>query len=168
MSSYTTTTIFTRTNAHYIATKIAADLRQMSLFYPRPYAGEIEDYLVEITEHLAAGYLASFEAGYKITSTNTRVVTVRYEVREDNTLADDNSGRVYPGADVSGAGWFSYLITNGKFARLSAAEQHAFNDRMPIARTAANEPGDGDGYWTSDKSYASGGWGTARQTFRAH
>ena len=36
--SYTTTETFTRTHARYIASKIAADLRKLQLYYDRPKA----------------------------------------------------------------------------------------------------------------------------------
>lgn len=164
-SAYTRTDTFSWTNAHYIGTKIAGDMRQMLHFYGKPTESEIEDYLVEITEHLAARYLSSFEVGFKA-SDNRRVVSLRYEVREGNTLADDNSGRVYPHADITGARYFSYLIRNSNFDNLSWNEQEAFENRMPVKRTGAAEPTDGNGYWTSDRGYASGNWGTERRTFR--
>ena len=46
--SYTTTSTFTRTHAIYLASKVAADLRQMQLFYGRPSNENIEAYIEEL------------------------------------------------------------------------------------------------------------------------
>ena len=164
--SSTFTTAFTSTDAHYVATKIAADLRQLKLFYGEPSESKIEDYLKEITEHLANGYLDSFEAGFKIAGTNRRVVTLRYEARSGPGLADDGAGRVYARADISGASWFSFLRPSAKFSDLSLTEQKKFKARMPIQRSAGEEPQDGDGYWVNDKNYSRNGGGTHRGSFR--
>ena len=60
-TTYTTSSTFTRTNARYLASKVAADLRQMRLFYGRPSDGEIDDYNTELIELLVGGYLDSVD-----------------------------------------------------------------------------------------------------------
>ena len=44
-SSYSTSDTFTRTHAVYLASKVAADLKQMQLFYGKPSDGNIEAYI---------------------------------------------------------------------------------------------------------------------------
>jgi hypothetical protein len=161
----TLTSTFTRTNARHIASKIAADLRQMNTFYGYPYLSDIEDYVDEVTELLAAGYLFSFEDGFKKTDSK-RVVSVRYVIRGDGTLADDNAGGVRSGADISEADHFNFVKYTTKFNSLPPDERQGFKDALPVTRSPGEEPTDGNGYWESGRSYASGGVGAERGMFR--
>ena len=160
----TRTMTFTRTHAVYIGTKIAADLRQMSLFFGKPSDAQIADYLTEVVEFLLAGYLASVEYGFK--RDGNWIASLRYEVRSDGTVADTGPGRVYARTDITGASFYSYLRHASAFDQLSSAARQAFKDKVPVKRTGANEPGHVDGYWESGKSYASGGVGAVRQQWR--
>ena len=162
--SYTTTETFTKTHARYIASKIAADLRKLQLYYDRPTDSEIEDYLVELTERLAKRYLGSFEAGFK--KDGKRVVSLFYEVRSDGTVTDNQAGNVYARADITGASWFTYVTHSSTYMNLTATEQDTFDKTLPIDRTPGAAPTDGAGYWTTDHGYAGGGVGAARRTFR--
>lgn len=163
--SYTGTTTFTRTHARHIASKIAADLRQMNRFYGQPSEAMIGNYFDEVTELLAKGYLRLFEDGFE-TSDGRRAVSVRYEVRADGTLADDKSGRVYPGTDISNATHFNFVDYTSAFYNLTQAERDAFKATLPVQRTYGTDRIDGTGYWVRDRSYASGGVGAERGMFR--
>lgn len=162
----TSSSTFTRTNARYIASKIAADLRQMSTFYGAPSDTDILDYVEEVVEHLAQGFLSSVEYGFR--RDGDWVVSVRYEVRSDGTVPDTGAGRVFPRADLSGATFGSYLIRSVAFNGVAPTEQQAFLSGLTVQRTAAAEPGHTGGYWESGKSYASGGVGAVRTQWRPH
>jgi Bacterial HORMA domain family 1 len=162
--SSTSTTTFTRTHAVYIASKVAADLRQMQNFYDKPSDAQIDDCLTELVEHLVAGFIASVEYGFR--RNGEWIVSLRYEVRSDGTIADTGSGRVYPYADLSGLGFYSYLITNGAYASTDAATKEAFRAKLPFQRTGAEEPKHLNGYWETGKSYSAGGVGAVRSQWR--
>lgn len=162
--SFTTSETFTRTHARYISSKIGADLRLMMRYYGRPTEAEIEDYMVELTELLAGGYVSSFEAGFR--KNGLRIVSLLYEVRADGTISDDQAGGVYARADVSSASWFTFLTYSSEWDLLSAAERARIRDSLPVDRTPGSAPGDGAGYWESGRSYAAGGVGAARRGFR--
>lgn len=162
--SSTSTTTFTRTHAEYIASKVAADLRQMQNFYGKPTDGQIADYLSELIEHLVARYVQSVEYGFK--RDGEWIVSLRYEVRADGTVADTGSGRVFPYADVSGLGFYSYFIKTQSFWNLGATEQEAFLGKLPFQRSGAAEPKHLNGYWETGKSYSAGGVGAVRQQWR--
>lgn len=166
--SFTTTATesFTRTHARYIASKIGGDLRQLMRYYGQPAESEIEDYITEITEMLAARCLASFEAGFK--RDGKRVVSLLYRVRSDGTVDDTGAGGVYARADISGGSWFTFRVTNATYDALSPVDRQALDDRIPVDRTPGSAPTDGAGYWVSDRSYAAGGTGAARQSFRPY
>jgi hypothetical protein len=160
----TTTSTFTRTHALYIASKVAADLRQMQIFYGRPTDDQIRAYADELVEHLVAGYLDTVEYGFK--RDGAWVISLRYQVRVDGTVTDTGSGRVYAHADVSGLGFSSYLIKKQAFWSLTEVERRAFLAKLPFQREGADEPQHLNGYWDTGKSYAAGGVGAVRQQWR--
>lgn len=164
--TFTTTTTFTRTSARYIASKVVTDLRRMSYYYGQPTEKEIENYYDELVELLDQGYLESVEYGFK--RDGGRVISVYYEVRADGSLSDDRAGGIHARADITGASWFSYLVTNWKFLALAPHEQQRIEAMLPVKRTHGQAPSDGNGYWVTDRSYSADGVGTQRRTFRPY
>ncbi|MDQ8044977.1 MAG: hypothetical protein REI11_10250 [Patulibacter sp.] len=162
----TTSSSFTRTNARYIASKIAADLKRFQQTYDGyPNDDRIDLLIEELTELLAGGYLESFEIGYD--RDGVRVVTLRYEVRADGSLADDRAGGIPRGVDITGAKRLNYLTYSEAWFALSEEARAEVKSRYSTTRTGAPAPTDGAGYWVSDRSYSSNGTGTTRKTFRA-
>lgn len=166
--TYTTTNTRTntRTSAKYLASKVAADLKRCQRFYGKPTDDQIDDYVDELTEFLVAGYLESIEYGFK--DSGQRIVTLRYSVDIAGNLSDDRSGGVYVYADISGASWFSFANYNSAYDALTTSEKEEFKKKLPFDRTAAAEPTDGNGYWTTDRSYSQDGSGVTRKTFRPY
>jgi len=162
--SFTTTTTFTRTNARYLASKIAADLRQLRAFYFRPSEQQIEDLYEELTEMLAGGYVATFEAGFR--KGDKRIVTARYTIAVGGSSDDERSGGIYARADVSGASWFTFMTYSDAWSQLTDLQRQKIRDSVPIDRTPGCEPNDGDGYWEAGRSYHSGGTSASRRGFR--
>lgn len=163
--SFTTSSAFTRTASAYIASKVAADLRAMRAYYGMPSESKILDYQKEMNELLPGGYVSSVQYGFK--RNERKIVVLEYEHRPSG-LRDDNSGRVFPRADVSGAEWFSFLTTSAKWDALHESTKKQIRLRLPFQRSEGHEPRDGDGYWTADKSYSAEGAGAQRRTFRPH
>jgi len=165
-SSYSFSTSFTRTHARYLASKVAADLRQLKLFYGRPSDTQIDDYIEELTELLVGGYLASVDYGFR--RDNGWVVAVSYTVLADGTFTtDDSAGRAPVGADVAGELWYSYLRHSSKWSGLTQREQEQIEESIPVKRTSADEPEVGEGnIWSQDKVYTSSGTSLTRRTIR--
>ena len=164
MGCYTLSETFSITHARHIASRIAGDLRLMSRYYGYPSLSSIDEYLEEIAQLLAKGYLASFEIGYK-TAHGRRIYTFFYEVQTDGTLSDDRSGGFRPGIDVSAGRPFNYLIHSRKWWTIPEAERDAFDNSLPIQRTGQPEPTDGYGYWQEDRTYSAGGASVRRRRF---
>ncbi len=163
--SFTTSSAFTKTASAYIASKVSADLRAMSAYYGRPSESEIADYQEELNELLPGGYVSSVQYGFK--RNGKKIVVLEYEHRPSG-LRDDNSGRVFSRADVSGAEWFSFLTYSAKWDALHDGAKKQIRLRLPFQRSEGHEPRDGDGYWAADKSYSAQGAGAQRRTFRPH
>lgn len=164
-TTFTTTASFTRTEARYLASKVAADLRQMQCFHGRPSDTEIEEYIEELTELIVGGYLASVEYGFQ--KNNGWAVALRYVVLSDGTLSqDERAGRVSPFANTSGASWYSYLRRTDKWWRLSNSERQQVENAIPVKRSGAPEPSTGAGYWVPQKVYSTNGVGLTRYTFQ--
>jgi hypothetical protein len=138
----------------------------MLYYYGKPSEEWIDNYYEELTEMLAHEYVASVEYGFK--RNGNRIVSLHYTVSACGTLEDSRAGGVYARADVSGATWSSYMIYSDKWLDLTAEQRRKFKARLPIQRTAGEEPGDEYGYWVTDRSYSYDGIGVQRHTFRPY
>lgn len=158
-TSFTTsgTTSFTLTHAKHIAAKVATDLKRVQRFYGSPSDESISCYESEIIELLKNGYLDRVTYGFKRGETWIEP-TLRYTAQElsSDQSADDDPGKVRPNADISGASFYSFLTYSEAWHRLSSTEQSNFKQSVPVQRGFADEPGV-NGYFASDKVYASGG-----------
>lgn len=168
-SSFTITeaTTFTVTHARHLAAKLATDLKRFQRFYGSPGDADIAKYEEEIIQLLKHGYLGTATYGYR--KNNAWIEpTVRYTTRDLNGASadDDDPGRIRPGADVTGASFYSYLTYNAAWWTLSAEEQSRFQASLPIKRTGAPEPSV-SGYMRSDRTYAAGGRALDRQSVKA-
>ncbi len=164
-NTYTASATFTRTHAAYIASKVAADLRQMQRFYGKPSDAEIAAYIEELVELLVGGYLASVDYGFR--SNNKWVVALSYTAYGNSIIStDDRSGHVPVGVDVSGASWGSYLRKNDAFNNLLTADQQRIEANLPIKRSTTEEPQPSNGIWTSDRAYSSNGTALQRRTYK--
>jgi hypothetical protein len=150
-STFTRSETFTRSDAKYVASKMAADLYRMQRLYGRPTDSEIENTILEVIELLWRGYLLDVHIGFK--RNGTWVVAVRYEAHN--------------GGLVTGATHYNYLRYNNAFFALSPDERERIEASLPWRRTTGNLPGNGGGYWAIDRTYSRNGGGTARSTFRA-
>lgn len=140
--SNTYTTTFTVTHAEYLASKVAADLRQLQSLYGRPYDNEIANYQQEIVLLIKEGFLSSVDYGFQKNS--LWVVALSYEANiVTGTLIDNNPGRVPVGINITGTSWYSYLRKNYKFYSLSVIEQEAVEASITIKRSSASDPQSG-------------------------
>jgi hypothetical protein len=163
--SYTTTSTFTRVHAHYLASKVAADLHLCRLFYGRPTEEAVAAFMEELTELLAGGYVYRYEFGFQ--RNGQRVVTLQYTVSWTGELiADQDAGRVFAYADVTGAHFYNHLTYSDRWARLAHAERERIEASLPFRRTPGEAPHDGVGYWQTDHSYSAQGVAMQRRTFR--
>lgn len=162
------TTTFTLTHAKHMAAKVATDLKRMQRLYGSPSDTDIANYEAEVIDLLKAGYLGTVTYGYRRNGDWVEP-TIRYTARDlaGGTANDDDPGRVRPGADISGASFYSYLTYSSAWDNLSQAEQEAFKGRLPFQRSGAPEPGI-NGYLTSDRTYSSGGRALERASVRSY
>lgn len=169
MSTYTLseTSTFTLTHARHIAAKVATDLKRMQRFYNEPsdsMIGALEEELIKL---IRAGYLAKVTYGFQRDRRfiePTLVYTARELEVEDAT--DHDPGRVWPGADIIGASFSSYLEHNLAWQLLPEPDKISFEEQLPFQRTGAPEPGI-NGYLQSDRTYSAGGRALNRARVRA-
>ena len=64
-ATFTRTQTFTRSDAKYVVSKMAADLYRMQRLYGRPTDTEIENTILEVLELLYLGYLRDVHIGFK-------------------------------------------------------------------------------------------------------
>lgn len=166
--SYTETATFTVTHARHIAAKVATDLKRLQRLYGRPTDTSIANYEAEIVELLKGGYLGTVAYGYRRSGVWIEP-TLHYTASELAGLgaADDDPGRVRPGANVVGATFYSYLTYSPEWSRLGSAEKEVVRSRLPFRRGDAPAPGVA-GYFTDDRTYSAGGRALARSSVRSY
>lgn len=159
MSSYTSsnTQTFTVTHAKYLASKVATDLKRMQRFYGYPSDTSITNYEEELVELLKKGYLSEVTYGFQ-RDDKWIEPCLRYNANDlsDMYSTDDDPGKIFPGADISGASFGSYLINTSAYSNLPTDERSRFEQSLPFQRTGAAALGI-NGYMSSDKTYSSGG-----------
>ena len=165
--TYTQTTTFTITHARHLAAKIATDLKRMQRFYGSPSDADISDYETEATELLRAGYLASVSYGYRRDG-NWIEPMLTYTARDlvAANADDDDPGKLRPRADTSGATFYSYLTYSSAWQVLSPDARASFQEKLPVRRTPATEPGV-SGYFVQDRTYSAGGRALDRASVRS-
>lgn len=164
--SYTTTSTFTRTHAIYLASKVAADLRQMQLFYERPYNKDIEAYIEELAILLVNRCLKMVEYGFR--RGDSWVLVARYVINASGlSLVDDRPGRIPPDANIAGASWYSFLEYNDYWWRLSESQRQQITMSLPFTRTTGTEPRSGILGWTGNRTYSKNGVSLERGVYRS-
>jgi len=169
-SSFTLTeaTTFTVTHARHMAAKVATDLKRLQRLYGKPSDAKIADYETEVIELLKAGYLGNVTYGYRRDGYWIEP-TLRYTALDlaGASANDDDPGRIKPGADVSGAAFYSYLTYSAAWDKLGEAQQRSFGERLPFGRGSAPEPAV-NGSLYHDRTYSSGGRALNRASVRSY
>ena len=159
---------FTVTHARHMVAKVATDLKRMQRLYGGPSDTSIAQYEAEIIEFMKAGYLGAVWYGYRRDG-NWIEPTLRYTARDlaSSNANDDDPGRVRPGADITGAKFYSYLTYSSAWNNTTTAERAAFEKRLPFQRNGAPEPGV-SGYMSDDRTYSAGGKALNRASLRSY
>jgi hypothetical protein len=167
-STSSNTQTFTLTHAKYLASKVATDLKRMQRLYGSPSDYQINNFESELTEFLRNGFLSEVTYGFK-RNDNWIEPTLRYTAKDLAGLSsgDDDPGRIRPNADISGASFYSYLIHNSAYDRLTVTEEENFKKTLPIQRSGAPSPGV-SGWMSSDKTYSSGGKALDRSSLKSY
>jgi hypothetical protein len=169
MSSYTFTNsqTFTETHAKYLAAKVATDLKRMQRFYSSPSDSAIENYEAEIIQYLKKGYLKEVSYGFKKDGKWIEP-TLKYTAKDlAASGVDDDPGKVRPGADISGASFYSFLVYSQAYDNADPNDKESFESSLPISRGTADEPGI-NGYFRNDRAYYSGGKGLDRSSLKSY
>lgn len=155
-STYSTShsNTFTRTDAIYLASKVAADLHQLGLLYgDGPTEQEIKNYAVELAILVQHGCVSFVEYGYK--RGNSWAIGLKYVAGLTGTIMnDERPGQVPTRADVSGAVFSSYLEYSDAWFALSNDQRSRLADEIPVFRTSGYEP---KGAWSYDRVFSRNG-----------
>jgi hypothetical protein len=163
----TETATFTVTHAKHMAAKVASDLKRMQRFYGSPSDDKISLFEAEITELIRCGYLSEVTYGFQRDG-NWIEPALRYTARDlmGMSSSDDDPGRISPRADITGATFYSFLTYNSAWFDLSEADRTAVQNRIPLKRSTAAEPGI-NGYLSNDRIYSAGGRSLNRSSVRS-
>lgn len=164
-SSYTFNTTFTLTNAKYLASKVATDLKRIQRFYGSPTDNQISNYETEITELLKEGYLDNITYGFRRNGIWIKPSTRYTSLELANGNIDDDPGKILVGADINNASFGSFLCTNSKWDKLTQTEKDTFLKKLPLKRVDGNAP-QSEGYFSNDLTYGSGGKSVNRSSLK--
>src|ERR1700730_10127603 len=123
-STLTNSITFTITNARHIGAKVATDLKRMQRFYGLPSDTAIAQFETEVIELLKGGYLATVSYGFRRDGQFIEPM-LKYSARDlaGSAANDDDPGRIRPGANVTGATFYSYLTYSSAWFTLSPLQQ---------------------------------------------
>jgi hypothetical protein len=161
-SSYTDNYTFSFTNAKYLASKIATDLKRIQRFYHDaptvPSDIRISNFEEEVRELLRNGYLEKVTYGFKRNGNyiEPTLIYTAQELADNFNVVDDDPGKIRPNQNVTDATFHSFLCYSNKWFNLSSEEKTAFENSISITRATGNEPSI-NGYLVQDKTYSSGG-----------
>lgn len=170
-SSYTLSSsesvTFTLTHARYLSAKVATDLKRIQRLYGSPSDSRIAEFETELTELLKAGYLKDVTYGYRRNGTYIEP-SLLYTARDlaSASANDDDPGRIRPNKNIDGAVFASFLNYSDAWFKLSAAEQAAFDAKLPFSRSNTPQPGI-SGYYAQDSVYSAGGRALNRSSVRS-
>jgi hypothetical protein len=166
MSSYTFTETFTRTHARHLAGRVTSDLRQSYLLYGSPPEARLGQYMDELEELLAGGYVKEYQFGFE--RNGQSVWSLRYKVGPDGMLNTSGAaGGVPARINILGADFFNFLTFSTAWFALSTSAKGAVEAKLPFSRTTGGLPGTANGSWVTDRTFAAGGVALERSTFRA-
>lgn len=161
----TDTETFNLTHAKHLASKVAADLDRCKSRYGGMTPEDVYKYEQELVTLLHGGYVLRYEFGFR--RDGKVVVCWRYDVAADGSLVtDENAGKLVAGVDVTGATYYNHLWLSSSWDALGAADRAKVEATLPFTRVSSPSPEYGNGVWTTDKSYSSGGVGLSRRTFK--
>lgn len=140
----------------------------MQRLYGQPSDKDITDYEQELIALLKGGYVKHVSYGFKRNGAFIEP-TLRYTAQDLNGLdaADDDPGRIRPGANIVGATFASFLSYTSAYFALSNADKATFEAGLPFERSSGVEPGV-TGYLNIDRSYSAGGQGLQRASVRSY
>lgn len=165
--TFSETNTFTVTHAKNMAAKVATDLKRLQRLYGQPNDVDIAEYEAEAIEMLKGGYLGTVTYGFR---RNEKWIepTLRFTARDlaGGSANDDDPGRIRPGADITGAHFYSYMTYSLAWDKLTNSEKEAVHQRLPFVRSGAPEPGV-HGYLSNDRTYSSGGRALDRASVRS-
>ncbi len=165
--SFTESETFTKTQAEYLASKIATDLKRIQRLYGEPADFLISQYYAEAVILLKSGFLKCITYGFKRNGEwiEPTLRYTAYDLANDNGK-DDDPGKVRAGKNVSGARFSSVVEYNDSWNKLSSEEQDKFESQLPVQRTVGITSSF-NGYLSRDLTYSSGGQSIYRESLRS-
>ncbi|PIR51710.1 hypothetical protein COU77_04285 [Candidatus Peregrinibacteria bacterium CG10_big_fil_rev_8_21_14_0_10_49_16] len=164
----TLTETFTRTDARFLASRIASDLEQVHIFYPGLLSAEaVADHIREVVELLAYRYMDCADYGFK--RNGEWIFRLRYKVRWDGwVVRNDESGGIPATINTVGAVFNSYMQYTDAFNALTTEQRLAFKKtKLPWVRVGATETPLATGPSASCKTYGRNGVSIDRNLFIA-
>ena len=162
--SYTNSNTFTRTDAQFLASRIAAELTQIQFGYAgnNPTTEMIVNYAVEAALLLHHKRLKKAQYGFK--KNGEWVLVLEYTADYNGRITSSGTpGGVPTGANIEGASWYSYMTYHT--TNHTAEELEEIESALPFRRSHHAAPGYAVGGTSDTKSFERSGVGLDRKAY---
>jgi hypothetical protein len=133
--------------------------------YGSPSLADIDRFTLELVVMLSNQYVSVYEFGFQ-TAKEKRIVSWRYTVTVTGDLEGGKSGGLLATANISNATWFNQLTWNSNWSALTPANQQKIKELHEVKRVNGSGPTDGEGHWTTTRTYGAGGVSIVREDFQ--
>lgn len=163
----TRTGTITLTDVKHVMWRICSDLRVLRVHHNMMTQEREEEFAEDLLLWIFRNYASTIEFSFYDAGSNTRRFAVKYAIDRAWGGDDQDSGGLRY-ADVTGTQFRVTVSTNDDYGRLSSADLEGFHRALKMPwPTQSVRLTDGQGFWTSDRSYGSNGLGVARSVFRS-
>jgi hypothetical protein len=168
VGTLTRTAAITMVDVRHVLWRIQSDLRVLRAYHGMISAEHEAAMSNDLIAYVYRNFVEEIEFRFIDRTLGTASYRLRYALtREWSGSQDDASGGLQY-QNLAKADFAVIVTYSATWQALSPAEKGTFSSTLQCAWGPATAVSDGAGYWTSDRTYGSGGLGAARSVFRPY
>lgn len=168
----TRSSTYTHADVKHVNWKIRSDLMRLRGLYAHVISRLTRDYIEDLSGDLYlwvySGYATAITFNFHEAGSDKRRFAIRYRIARDGSISSDDDPGGLKYHELGQISFTPSVTYSETFRALSAEEQDAFRSTLSLWWGAATPMRDGDGYWRSDRSYSSNGFGASRKVFQPY
>ncbi|MGH9891054.1 MAG: hypothetical protein ACREA0_03540 [bacterium] len=155
-------------DVRHVLWRIQSDLRVLRAYHGMITSEREGAIATDLTTCVYRGFVDQFEFLFVDRTLGTASHRVRYAFTRERVGSQDDASGGLQYQNLTNAEFTVVVAYSTTWQALSPADKEAFSSTLLCAWGPAAAVSDGAGYWTSDRTYGSGGLGAARSVFRAY
>jgi hypothetical protein len=153
-------------DVRHVMWRIDSDLRILRVQHNMTTQEREEGIMNDLVAFVYRSYIEQIEFRFVRPASNTAPYRVRYAVTRSWAGEDDDDSGGLRYCDLRGTSFMVVVSYSEAWTTLPPNEKAAFLQGLRLPWGPAADVADGPGYWTSDRTYGSGGLGVVRSVFR--